>query len=114
MTAYDTLDKALARYRLTALATIFSFIAFVILLIMGIQGEKTDPFTLFTILLSGMLWIGTTALSRHAYVILKTALRKRIGTLEFLSTNLVVVLFPVAYRQLKKEVESFKINNTQP
>jgi hypothetical protein len=103
-----TLDRMLAQYRRRALITIFSFAFSALLLIMGIRAESTHPLIFFVIFLSAAFWIGMTALCRHSYVVLKTAMWKRIGLLEFLSTNLVVVLFPLVYRNLKKEVASFK------
>jgi hypothetical protein len=108
----------LAQYRRRALLSIFSFVFSAVLMIMGFRAESTPPIVLFAIFLSAACWIGTTALCRHSYVVLKTAMWKRIGLWEFLSTNLVVVLFPLVYRKLKKEVLLFKAekNNayTQP
>ena len=103
-----TLDKLLAQYRLRALIVIFSFVLSAFLMITGIRMESTHPLSFFTIFLSAAFWIGMTALCRHSYVMLKTAMGKRIGLLEFLSTNLVVLIFPVVYRKLKNEVTSFK------
>jgi hypothetical protein len=103
-----TLDRMLAQYRRRALITIFSFVLSAVLMILGFRAESTHPLILFAIFLSAAFWIGMTALCRHSYVILKTAMWKRIGLLEFLSTNLVVVLFPLVYSKLKKEVSFFK------
>jgi hypothetical protein len=104
-----TLDKMLAHYRLLALLTIFAFVFSAFIMITGIRAEGTHPLFLFAIFLSAASWIGMTALCRHSYVVLKTAMGKRIGLLEFLSTNLVVLIFPAVYGKLKKEVASFKM-----
>ena len=103
-----TLDKMLAHYRLLALLTIFSFLFSAFIMITGMRAESTHPLIFFAIFLSAAFWIGMTALCRHSYVVLKTAMGKQIGLLEFLSTNLVVLIFPLVYGKLKKEVASFK------
>ena len=107
----NALDKMLVQYRLCAFMAIFSFILFIFLMIVGIRSESAHPFIPFAIYLSAMFWIGMTALCRHSYVVLKTAMGKRIGIGEFLSTNLVVILFPFVYRKIKKELELFKTRN---
>jgi hypothetical protein len=111
MISDKNLDKLLEAYRLWAYITLSSCVVFALLLTLGIRSEKTHPFVPLAILLSGFLWIGTSAFCRHSYVALRAYIGKRVGTLEFLSTNLVVILFPVTYWKIKKEVELFKIKN---
>ena len=62
---------------------------------------------LYVVLLCGFLWIGSTSLSRHALVVLKRHIGREIGMVEFLSTQFVAILFPVAYRKVRGEVRAF-------
>lgn len=62
---------------------------------------------IFVLLLSGFLWMGLTSLSRHALIKLKRYIRVDVGTVEFLSTQIVFVHFPLMYGKIKKEVESY-------
>ena len=64
-------------------------------------------------LLCGFLWVGTTSISRHSFILLKRYIGKEgeISILEFMSTQLVVFLFPFAYRKVKREVELYKEKN---
>jgi len=108
MTPDKTADSLLASCRLWAYTAMAACFAFASLLFFGIRREGTHLFIPLSILLSGFLWIGTTALYRHSYVVLKTYIGKRVGTLEFLSTNLVVILFPITYWKIRREVGLFK------
>jgi len=94
MKSDTALDEMLARYRLWAILTICAFVLFAFLVTIGIWIKSTHTLIPFAILLSALFWLGMTALCRHSHVILETAMGKRIGTLEFLSTNRAVFLFP--------------------
>jgi hypothetical protein len=69
-------------------------------------------------LLTGFLWIGVTSISRHVFVLLKRYIGKDITVLEFLLTQFIVLLFPLYYMKLRKEVLSYsekevKANDTK-
>ncbi len=64
-------------------------------------------FLYFILLLTGFLWIGVTAVSRHVFVLLKRYIGKEISDLEFLSTQFIVLLLPFLYMKLKKEVRIY-------
>lgn len=103
-------DRLLSSYALWGIISIFSFIAFVALLLAALVLEKTDMILYFMILLTGFLWIGVTSISRHIFVMLKRYIGKDISILEFLSTQFIVLLFPFLYMKLKKEIRIYKGN----
>jgi len=104
----NTLDKLLAGYRLWGFAAIGSFIVFGFLFSIVIFAQEMNFIMLLMVLLSGLLWIGTTSICRHSFVILKRYIGREVGILEFLSTQFVVFLFPFAYRKIKKEVDLYR------
>lgn len=85
-----------------------AFLLFVSLVISYLGGEDAAMLHLFIILLAGFLWIGATALSRHALVRLKQFIGSRVGMLEFLSTQMVAIFFPLHYVLMRREVAAFK------
>lgn len=110
MEAEKVLDKLLATYRLWSFAAIGSFIILVLLFITATLTPKINFLMLLGILLSGFLWIGTTSISRHSFVLLKRYIGREaeISILEFMSTQLVVFLFPFAYKKVRKEVDLYR------
>jgi hypothetical protein len=104
----DILDRLVARYRIWAMAASGAFAVFVFLLIIVYRAEKLNLLMLFLALLTGFLWIGATSISRHSFILLKQYLGCRVSIVEFLSTQFVVLLFPFAYRKVKKEAEAFR------
>jgi hypothetical protein len=103
----DTLDRLVARYRFWSLTASGAFAVFVFLLVTAHRAEKLNLLMLFFALLMGFLWIGATSISRHFFVLLKNYLGCRVSVLEFLSTQFIVFLFPLAYRKVKKEADAF-------
>ncbi len=107
MSQDNNIDVLLTNYRLWGLAAIGSFVVFALLLTFVITAHGLHFIWLLMILMSGFLWIGTTAICRHSLVLLKSYIRKDIGIPEFLSTQLVVFLFPFTYRKVKREVDAY-------
>jgi len=103
----DTTDRLLSAYLLWGMVSVFLFIVFVLLLLVAVAQETTDMVLYFIMLLSGFLWIGATSVSRHVFVMLKRYIGKEISVLEFLSTQFIVMLFPVLYIKLRKEVQAY-------
>ena len=103
----DTTDRLLSAYLLWGMVSVFLFIVFVLLLLVAVAQETTDMVLYFIMLLSGFLWIGATSVSRHVFVMLKRYIGKEISVLEFLSTQFIVLLFPVLYIKLRKEVQAY-------
>ncbi|MBI5203398.1 MAG: hypothetical protein HZA11_00605 [Nitrospirae bacterium] len=115
MSGKDTLvDKLLANYRFWSLAAIGSFIILVSLFLAAVFIQRINFLMLVMVLLFGFLWIGATSISRHSFVLLKRYIGREgeISILEFLSTQLVVFLFPFAYRKVKKEAELYRKKNS--
>jgi hypothetical protein len=104
----DHLDKLLSMYLFWGMTATIAFAVFIFLLAAVYRAEKLNVFVLFLALLSGFLWIGATSLSRHFLVQLKSSTGQRLSLIEFLSTQFVVILFPFAYRRVKRETEEFK------
>ena len=100
-------DRLLSSYLLWGMVSVSVFIVFVLLLSLAVVQEKTDMLLYFIMLLSGFLWIGTTSISRHIFVMLKRYIGKEVTILEFLSTQLIVLLFPFFYLKLRKEVQAY-------
>jgi hypothetical protein len=98
----------LSNYMLWGTISVLAFIVFLVLLIYLIRSDRADTIHYFITLLFGFLWIGVTSISRHAFVLLKKFTGRKISTLEFLSTQLVVLLFPLLYSRLKKEVKEYE------
>lgn len=73
-----------------------------------LAAEQAGLKSLLGILMSGFLWIGATSFSRHSLVTLKQFIGIKVGILEFISTQMVVILFPYHYIRLKREVAEFK------
>ena len=90
------------------LIAISAFLLFVFLVTSFLAADQAGLLYLFCILMSGFLWIGATSLSRHSLVRLKEFIGKKVGIFEFISTQLVFLLFPFQYVRLRKEVAEFK------
>jgi hypothetical protein len=100
-------DRLLSGYLLWGMVSVAFFIFFAALLMVAVIQEKTDMVLYFIMLLSGFLWIGATSVSRHVFVMLKRYIGKEISVLEFISTQLIVLLFPFLYLKLKREVQGY-------
>ncbi len=96
--------RLLSVYRFWGLAAVAFFGIFLLSMFAVAFSRGLHKVMLVTPLFSGFLWIGTTALSRHSLIQLKQCLGKKVGLLEFFSTQFVFVLFPFTYKELKKEV----------
>ncbi len=101
-------DRLLSSYVLWGAISMCAFLAFVALLSVIVVLKKADMLLYFIMLLTGFLWIGVTSISRHVFVLLKRYIGKDISVLEFLSTQLIVLLFPFLYMKLRKEVRLYK------
>lgn len=107
MLRFDLLDRLLTGYRCWGLAAVGSFLLFCTALYLA-HNSFDGMITLFMLLISGFAWIGTTSISRHSLILIKNYIGKRVSAMEFLSTQLVFLLFPYSYYRVKKEIESFK------
>ncbi len=103
----DEIDGLLLLYRFWGIATMASFALFLLLLALVVMSGGVRHGMLAATLLTGFLWIGTTSFSRHSFVLLKNSIGKRIGIIEFISTQFAFVLFPYLHRKVKKEIEAF-------
>jgi hypothetical protein len=101
------IDELLAMYRFWGMAAVASFTVFLFLLAAALRSSSLNFTLLLMNLLMGFLWLGTTSISRHSLIRLKETIGKRVGVLEFLSTQFVFVLFPYSYSKVKKEVERY-------
>ncbi len=108
MTTDDTVEKLLSHYRIWGIAAVSFFIIAVSLLMVLAFVPGAPVKILYVVLLCGFLWIGATSFSRHALVVLKQYMERELGMVEFLSTQLVAVLFPFAYKKVKDEVKAFR------
>ncbi|MDA8432682.1 MAG: hypothetical protein M0Z60_06945 [Nitrospiraceae bacterium] len=81
-----------------------SFAACVFFLLQVMRRAELSIALLGMSLLAGFLWIGCTSVCRHSLVQIKDNVGQRIGTMEFLSTQFVFILFPYVYPKVKKEV----------
>ncbi len=106
---WDTgeINGLLLLYRFWGLATMASFAMFLLLMAMVIASSGLSYAMLAAALFAGFLWIGTTSISRHSLVLLKNSIGKKVGLLEFVSTQFAFVLFPYMLRRVKKEVETY-------
>jgi hypothetical protein len=108
MSAYSTVEKMLFHYRFWGMAAVGFFMISVSLLLVLVFVPGVPVEVLYIVLLCGFLWLGSTSFSRHALVILKRHIGRELGVPEFLSTQFVAVLFPLAYKKVKNEVKAFK------
>ena len=100
-------ERLLSSYLLWGMLSVLIFIIFIMLLSYAILSEQTYIFLYFILLLTGFLWIGVTAITRHVFVLLKKYIGKEISVLEFLSTQFIVLLLPFLYIKLRKEVRIY-------
>ena len=108
----DNADRLLSRYLFWGIASVSVFIVFIVILLVAMIFEETGTGIYFVLLLAGFLWIGFTSVSRHIYVMLKRLLGKEISVMEFLATQLVVLLLPFFYHKLSKEVRLYRDKGT--
>lgn len=108
MRSDDTLDKLLSNYRVWGIGAMCFFMISISLLMFLVLFPSAPLEILYFVLLSGFLWIGSTSFSRHALVLLKRYIGGELSVVEFLSTQFVAVLFPLAYRKVKNEVKVFR------
>ena len=101
-------DRLLSSYLLWGMLSIAAFAAFIALLLFTFVLERSDILINFVMLLTGLLWIGLTSISRHVFVLLKRYIGKDISIPEFLSTQFIVLLLPFLYIKLKKEIRLYK------
>lgn len=101
-------ERLLSAYRLWGLAAVLFFAMFLVSALTALSFPRLNFLILSLTLCFGFLWIGTTSVSRHYLVQLKQYIGKKIGLLEFVSTQFVFALFPLIYRQLKKEVTLYQ------
>jgi len=98
----------LSSYLLWGTLSVAVFIVFIVLLFLLVKYERTGMAHYFIALLFGFLWIGVTSVTRHVFVLLKKFTGNKISTLEFLSTQFIVLLFPFFYMRLRKEVREYE------
>ncbi len=96
--------RLLSAYRFWGLAAVAFFALFLLSVLSLVSTAGINYLLIASPLFFGFLWIGTTSLSRHALVQLKQSIGKEVSLLEFVSTQFVFALFPIIYRELKKEV----------
>jgi hypothetical protein len=108
MSAGSTVEKLLFHYRLWGMAAVCFFMISVSLLLVLVFVPGVPVQILYIVLLCGFLWIGSTSFSRHALVVLKRYIGRELGMVEFLSTQFVALLFPLAYKKVKNEVKAFR------
>lgn len=98
----------LSSYLLWGSLSVIVFIVFMALLLFLVNHERAGILHYFIALLFGFLWIGVTSISRHAFVLLKKFIGRKISIPEFLSTQFAVLLFPLLYIRLKREVREYE------
>lgn len=103
-----TIEKLLSHYFHWGIAAACFFMISVCLLLVLMLVPGTPLEVLYFVLLCGFLWIGSTSFSRHSLVLLKQHIGRKIGIVEFLSTQFVAILFPLSYRKVKDEVRVFR------
>lgn len=104
----DTLERSLSHYRRWGVAAMCFFMISVALLLILAFVPGVPVKILYVALLCGFLWIGATSFSRHALVVLKQSMGRKLGIAEFLSTQFVALLFPLAYKRVRDEVKAFR------
>lgn len=102
-------DGLLTKYRRWSFAAIGSFLLFVSLLSASNMAGEMHFEVLIMAMAAGFGWIGATSLSRHTLVVLKRHIAREMRVPEFLSTQLVIILFPFTYGKVKREVGSYKL-----
>lgn len=107
MSADDTARTLLSHYCLWGIAAVCCFSISIALLVVLAFVPGVSVKVLYIALLCGFLWIGSTSFSRHSLIVLKRYIGRELGMAEFLSTQFVAILFPLAYRKVKREVEAF-------
>lgn len=105
--AVATSGRLLSHYRFWGIAAVCFFVLTVLFLMVLLFLPGAPIQMLYVVMLCGFLWIGSTSFSRHALVVLKRHIGRKISMVEFLSTQFVAILFPIAYWKVKNEVRTF-------
>jgi hypothetical protein len=100
--------RLLSYYLFWGTLSIVLFLIFIGLMLFLVKHERATMIHFFLALFSGFLWIGVTSISRHAFVLLNKFIGRTISIPEFLSTQFIVLLFPIFYIRLKKEVHEYE------
>jgi hypothetical protein len=107
----ENADRLLTGYLFWGIVSICAFIVFIMLFSYAVVLETSNIILYFLLLLAGFFWIGVTSISRHIFVMLKRLIGREISIFEFLSTQFIVLLFPLFYMKLKKEIRIFREKN---
>ncbi len=105
------LETLMNHYRLWGIVAMGAFGVLVTGIFLSFYSESVRTGIIFFVLLLGFLWIGATSICRHLYVTIKDRIGKKVGVIEFLSTQLIVLWFPFVYRKLKREVDAYRQAN---
>jgi len=109
----NEIRRLLSAYRFWGLAAVAFFCLFLLSIFAAKSNAGLDLIMLAIPLFCGFFWIGATSFSRHSLVQLKQFMDKEVGLFEFVSTQFVFALFPLTYRDLKKEVALYEISCRQ-
>jgi hypothetical protein len=91
-----------------------SFILFVGLLSWTIAREDGAYYArLLAVFFAGLLWIGSTSFSRHAFILLRRYLGMEVSLAEFLSTQLVCLFFPFLYLRVRREADRHRASRSE-
>jgi hypothetical protein len=101
-------ERLLSLYRFSGAVAMASFALFLTLLATVLYRQDVSYALLAMSLFAGFLWLGSTSVCRHSLVRLRDVIGKRVGLLEFLSTQFVFILFPCTYPKVKREVNRYK------
>lgn len=102
-----SLDGLLSQYRLWGIIAMGAFTMLVIFLLLALFLRDAGIFSIFLVLVFGFLWIGATSICRHLFIRIKDLIGKKVGMREFLSTQLIIFLFPFVYKRLRSEIEEY-------
>lgn len=98
----------LRRFALWGGTALIAFLALLFFLACAVFEERARLSLYALVLFSGFLWIGSTALSRHAFVLTKRSIGKEAGFLEFVATQFIVILLPFAYMRMRNEIRDYR------
>jgi hypothetical protein len=105
----ETLRRLFSVYCFWGLSATVLFLFFLLLFLRTVSAEQAGLGNLALLLLAGFSLLGATSFSRHAYIRVKNYMGRRVGVVEFLSTQLVALLFPYFYFRTRKEIQNYRL-----
>ena len=107
MTNEQQAEVLLSRYRLWGVVSTLALMIFAIVLIAVLSSDLLGIGHFLLLLWTGISWLGATALCRHSYVALMQHMGVKVALKDFLSIQLIAIVFPFHYGKTRRTVREY-------